>query len=104
MNKHKEPTAVSLVGEALRRADDFLTAQQLRIATGVCANRVSAALHHLQKHKAADATRLDGCLYWYATPETDDRCRTVNERTPETKPRKTRKRRVAPSASRPHSG
>lgn len=80
--------------EALRRADDFRTAQQLVGETARNGNQVSAALHSLRKYKAVDCLASDSTLYWYALPpEGDTRKRRVDEKAPELKPRKPRKPR-----------
>ena len=79
----KRPTWTSLILEALTKADDFMTAQQLCVATGANINQVSAALHHLRKRHAVDCLASDNQLFWFATPEGDDRERVVEERRPE---------------------
>lgn len=91
MHNNKEPTSVSIVMAELTGADDFRSVKQLREHTRLCSNRVTAALHHLHKRKCVDfISDLNG-VWWYATPETDDRCFCVDERTPEVKKRKPRK-------------
>jgi hypothetical protein len=94
MKKHKEPTAVSLVFAALVRADDFRTAQQVQAESGVNSRRVNSSLHMLRTYKAAQCMESDGQLWWYATPQDDTRMKTFDERTPEVKPRKSRKKRA----------
>jgi hypothetical protein len=89
--KLKETTTTTLVLEALVRSDDFMTARQLVAATGRNGNQVSAALYDLRKYKAADCMVAGEMLWWYATPGSDQRTRVVEERSPETKPRKQRK-------------
>lgn len=91
MRKIKETTAVKLVFEALVRADDFRTAKQLQAETGQPANRVSAALYNLLKYHAVSFVESDRQLWWFATPADDTRVKTVDERTPESRPRKARK-------------
>lgn len=93
MRRLKQPTATSIVFEALVRADDFRTGLQLQAETGLNSNRVSAALYHLKKYKAAEFIEGEGNLWWFATPETDTRSRTIEEKAPELKPRKPRKTR-----------
>lgn len=91
MKKQKEPTSTALVYETLVKADDFMTVRQLMAVNDLSNNRVTAALYLLRKYKAADFVVEDGArLFWFATPDTDQRTRTVKERTPEVKPRKQR--------------
>jgi hypothetical protein len=88
------------VERALREADDFVTARQLQSLLGtdpflgVTLNRVSAALYHLRKHHAADFIEAGTSLWWFATPQDDTRSRKCEERTPESRPRKARKRKA----------
>ena len=91
----KRPTWAYLVEEALRVADDFISVPSLRALTGANANQLSAALHHLQKCKTVDAVVAQDSLYWFYTGE-DPRCRHIEERTPEDKPRRARKGKVVP--------
>jgi chromosome segregation and condensation protein ScpB len=88
----KRPTWTSLVEAALVTADDFMSVEQLMAVTGGTVNQVTAALHHLQLHHAAEVVEGGGRLWWFATPSTDTRSRVVEERRPE-KPG-TRRRRV----------
>lgn len=88
----KRPTWAYLVEDALRKADDFMSLDQLLAATGARRNQLSAALCHLQKCQTADAVLAQGKLYWFYAGG-DTRCRHVEERTPEDKPRRTRKTR-----------
>lgn len=91
--KMKQPTATTLVLEALIRADDFRTSRQLQAELQLDTNHVSAALCHLAKHKAVEFVEADSSLWWFATPETDTRSRVVDERAPEDRPRKPRRLR-----------
>jgi hypothetical protein len=77
--------------QRLTEADDFLSALQLSSDLRQPYNRVHAALWHLRRRHAVEAMEVSGHLYWFATPADDDRSRTVDERCPESKPRKTRK-------------
>lgn len=90
---HKEPTTVSIVLAELQGADDFRSAKQLCENTRSTNNRVCCALYHLHKHKCVNFISDANGVWWYATPETVDRCCCVDERTPEVKPRKQRKTR-----------
>lgn len=93
MIAHKEPTTVSLVYAVLFNSGDFRTAQQLVEETRQSPNRVSAALFSLFHYKAVAAMPVPvpgfsrPALYWYATPDTDTRSRTVEMRAPEKKGR-----------------
>lgn len=97
--RDKRPTYTHLVLEALVHwPSDFAALRQLVQATGANVHQVSAALHHLRKRRAVDVViESNGDGFWYATPEEDDRLRTLEERTPEERPRKPRKpRRSSP--------
>jgi hypothetical protein len=89
--KIKVPTATSVVEHEMKFLDDFVTSKQLQKITRLDANHVGAALSHLKKHRAVDCLESEGQLWWFSTPDMDTRCRTVQERTPEKKPRKQRK-------------
>jgi hypothetical protein len=90
----KKETCTSVVQRTLIAADDFLTATHLQILTGLTMSQVAASLHHLKRHRAIDTLEGAGTLWWYATPDQDDRSRILEERTPESRPRKPRKRKV----------
>lgn len=92
--KSKHPTCTSLVEDALRQRDDFMTKRQLREATGLTANRLSAAMHNLwRRYKVIDCVLAsDGTSWWWALPpEKDNRNFKRLEICEETKPRKPRK-------------
>jgi len=92
-NRVKVQTNVSLVEEAMTKHGDFMTtvmiAKNLRCAT----NAVHASLHHLFVHKAADSVISGGKLWWFLTPETDDRLRHIEQRAQEDSKRKLRVRK-----------
>lgn len=93
------PTTTSLVEEALRLADDFMSYPMLLQASGRSTSQVGAALSHLRKHKAVDSVLVEGRPWWFATPETDTRSHTREEMIPEDKPRRmTGRRRITPKA------
>lgn len=92
--KHKEPTATSVVEEAMRSADDFITAQELVRVTKLDYSHVSAALCHFRKYSAAECLTEGAKLWWYLTPGTDKRSHKHLERTPEPRPRKPRRKLV----------
>lgn len=94
--KHKEPTWTALVLEALREADGFMDSAMLRAKTGGNHNQISAACFSLLKYRAIDVVvNADGHGWWFARPPEDDhRLWTRVERTPESKPRKPRRKRV----------
>lgn len=96
--KLKQTTATTLVLELLR-ADErlFLSARQIREKLPqLNGNQISAALYSLKDYDAVDfVAENDETLFWFARPPEDDkRYRIVEERTPESKPRKTRKKKV----------
>jgi hypothetical protein len=82
MPRTKKPTWTSLTVEAMRLADDFMSLEQLMVATGANGNQMRATLHWLQKAKVVDNVVSAGGLYWFLTGE-DSRETTVDERTPE---------------------
>ena len=90
--KHKEPTTTALVTEALRATDDFMSYAMLVKATGRNPNQISAACFSLREHRVVDViVEPDGKAWWYAlSPEEDTRIFKIDERTPESKPRKPR--------------
>jgi len=91
MKKNQEPTCTSLVMDELCGAADFRSMPQLCEATRLSTARVSAALYHLRQHKSVEFISDASGTWWFATPESDDRCRCVDKRAPEIKPRKPRK-------------
>jgi hypothetical protein len=95
----RRPTWTKLILQALVQADDFATAAQLCAITGAAMNQASAALHHLRARHAVDCLASDGQLFWFATPASDDRNKTVDERRPEEPG--TRRRRKPVVVSRP---
>jgi hypothetical protein len=91
MRKRKEPTSTSIVEATLKGLDDFATGRQLQELTRLDTCHVSASLYHLKKYRAAECMEAGGTLWWFSTPDTDTRTKTVDERTPESKPRKARR-------------
>lgn len=96
MKAQKEPTTTTLVTEVLRQADDFMSIEMIMIATGRNRNNVNAACHHLRKHCVVDVVIApNGVGWWFALPPADDdRSRTVEERTPESKKRNRKSRKT----------
>lgn len=94
MKRFKAPTHTSLVLEALKNADDFMSYDMLIAAGCGNKNQVAAACSHLRSRNAVwveiDPT---GKAWWAASPETDNRSYKHDERTPEVKPRKPRRRK-----------
>lgn len=96
MTKHKEETTTTRVLRVLRDADEFLTLEQLITMTTRTRNQVWAAVIHLRDRHAvgviAQQERGRAVSYWYALPpEEDGRVRVIEERTPESCPRKRRR-------------
>ena len=89
MAKFKIETCSHKVLSLLRTRGDFLNEKQIAAFSGCNANQVSASLHHLRKHHAADVViEADGRGWWFALPiENDTRSKVLLERTPESKPR-----------------
>lgn len=92
----KRPTHTHLVLEALTHwSQDFASVHDIMAATGSQYNQVTAALFHLRKRHAVDVViEADGKAWWFATPGSDDRTKTIEERTPEERPRNRRKSRI----------
>lgn len=90
----KTETCTSKIERVLREADDFLTVAMIMERSGCSMNQASATLHHFfLKRVAAFVADANG-TWWFAMPPEDDRrLRHVDERTPEKKPRK-RKRKL----------
>lgn len=95
--KYKEPTTTALVlhaliDEASDPAGGFLNYTMLMQRTGRSFNQVSAACFHLRKRHAIDLIIQAGEAWWYETTVQDDRSFKLEERTPESKPRKRMKK------------
>lgn len=76
----RAPTHVSLVEGALRAADDFLLPSTILAATGLRPIDVKASLVWLHSKQAANFIEERGQTFWFATPESDQRKRTIAER------------------------
>jgi hypothetical protein len=94
----KQPTHTRKVLEFLIKTDDFATVAQVMLGTGSSYNQVAATLHHLRNRHAIDCLAADGQLWWYATPENDNRMRKVAEREPEPPGNRNRRKRVKKTA------
>ena len=92
--KTPEPTLMSRVEEALARADDFRTQEQLVEESGIDKHHVQACIWWLKKVQAIDSLESDGRLWWFATPEGDRRTKRIEMRRPEDKPRRVRRTRL----------
>lgn len=91
----RRPTWTHLVLDRLITADDFMTAKQLQLAVGSQnLDQITAALAHLREHRAVDSTQSGGHLWWFATPDGDNRTRQVHERVEEPKGNRGRVKRV----------
>lgn len=95
MKKSKEPTCVSVVEDTLRCLDDLVTIAMVALLVRMKTNQVSAVLCHLEKYGAAEKIVQEDGVWWIYTPKTDTRIRTQKERTPEAKPRKPRRQKMA---------
>lgn len=93
MKKSKQQTWTSRVEEVLRATDDFMSRKMLKHRIpDINDNQLSAALLSLRGYRVVDViVNPDGEGWWFALPtEGDARSHHIDERTPETKPRKTR--------------
>ncbi len=92
----RHATYTSLVQECLKERNDFMSYSEIfdyvkKTRSEVKLANISAACFHLKKHKVIDfVIDCDGEVFWFFTPETDDRLRTINERVQESRPRKRR--------------
>lgn len=74
--RQTRPTDVSVILAYLVGLDDFANKEMIKLNTGMIDNRYRAAIAHLAKHKAIDCVIVNANeLWWYATPERDDRIR-----------------------------
>lgn len=91
MKRSTKETCTSKVLRVLVAADDFRTGAQLcEELPEEPRTRVSAALCHLFGRKAINYIESDNTLWWYPTPETDNRREIQSERV-EVEARKKRK-------------
>lgn len=89
----KRPTWTALVLKALVDADDFMNLSQIMEVTKATSRQASAAVCHLQKYKVIESVvGNDHKLWWFATPEYDSRLRHLEERVPEEKGNRTRRK------------
>ena len=96
LKRGKETTATKLVMDYLRRVDDMVRARTIADATQCDVHKVNSALWSLHNYKCVELVESQGSVYWFALPETmDQRVRTVDERTPEGKPRRKRMKKIA---------
>lgn len=92
MPRLKQVTYTTQVFEWLTKQNDFATHHQVQSALGITRPQALASLVHLRKYKAVDCiVEPDGVSWWFATPEADSRTKVLVERTPEAKPRRTRR-------------
>jgi hypothetical protein len=87
----RKPTWTHVILEAMKTLDDFMTAEQIGQLTGANNSQVSATLHHFKNNGVAECLESDGKLWWYLTGE-DKRTKTVDERVPEEKGHRTRRK------------
>ena len=74
--RQTRPTDVSVILAYLVGLDDFANKAMILAEVKIPDDRVRPALAHLAKHKAIDCVIVNGNeLWWFATPERDDRTR-----------------------------
>jgi len=93
-----ETSYTKRITDALAAADDFVPLSGLVDITRLPATKLRGALHWLKKSKAINSLDSDGRLYWYLTPDADQRLRVIEEHRREDEKRTTRKRRAPPAA------
>lgn len=84
------------VFDYLVNLEDFATPHMIADALRdkqITYNNVTAILHTLKRYTAVDSMASDNKLWFYATPETDTRSRTLDLRSPEENPRRPHARR-----------
>ena len=81
------PSNTCRVTTALSERDDFMSLDDLTIATGLTRREVRGAIHWLRKIKAIDSVESAGHLYWFLTADTDQRTHTIDEKKKEDEPR-----------------
>ena len=80
-NQDRARTVTSTILEALMRADDFLTAPMVQQMTRIESHlSVQATLHYLQVRGAVECFESGGTLWWFATPDGDNRVRRMEYR------------------------
>lgn len=82
-----EPSTTTRVLRALEEADDFLTTRQVAEAASVTIKAAMTALHYLATVRAVESVTSGGRLHWFATPDLDQRTRTIDEHRKEDEPR-----------------
>jgi len=93
MKKIKETPKIKLVFDCLVQADDLLTTREIVTRTQLPLHNVSTSLRCLRLYHAVDCIEGEDQLWWFAQPEEDLRVRVVEERTPESKPRRPKRPR-----------
>lgn len=93
MTRFKERTRTSVVFGALMRSDELMTGRQLMEATGLSSHDVFGSLAMLRNYHAVESLEDNGTLWWFATPDSDQRSCVREERTPEKRPRRASRRR-----------
>ena len=89
--KHKELTCTFAIEEALRNSNDFLRASDLVRITHCSVHQVTTTLHQFKLSHVADTISDGNGLWWYALDKVlDTRHSKIEERTPESKPRRPR--------------
>ena len=81
--RQTRPTDVSVILAYLVGLDDFASKAMVMAETKIPDDHVRPALAHLAKHKCIDCVIVnENELWWFATPERDDRIR-IAKATPE---------------------
>lgn len=92
--KHTRDTDTFKVETVLLEADDFVRLDAIAAKSGLPRNKARCALTHLRYHKAVDSIESSGALYWFLTPDTDNRTSKRTNRKVEEIKRKPAKPRV----------
>ena len=89
----KRTTYTKMILDYLISLDDYATKAMIVAAVKLKQDQVAITLHDLKRHHAIEAMEADGKLWFYATPEYDDRQRKLDEIKEDIKRTRTKSRR-----------
>lgn len=79
MDAHKKPTCSKLVYDYLLALDDLATLEMIQKGSGAFRHNIPRTLTDLCRAGAADYVVDKGQEWWFATPATDRRNRTISQ-------------------------
>lgn len=75
--------------------DEFIVAGEVSHALELTHHQTSTTLHHLRRYNVVGVVVQDGRGHWFVLPKKDDtRSKVLDLRTPESKPRRSRKKGI----------